>query len=665
MRPQINRLPADTPKGLAGGAIDRARPVHFHLDGRLVTGYAGDTVLSAVLASGMDTLGTHLDQRIGLTHAASPAISHAALAADPQRALAMERTPALDGAEFVTLAGRQPWSWARLFQPGRSLGLNLDDPHTLERPWQAIDGTRQAARDVVIVGGGVAGLSAALTAARAGLAVALIEASPVLGGYSGLFGTQDGEDTPEAAMARLAGEVQANPAIAVHLASEVFSLRRGLVRAHRIVSADGTAQGSVIDIPADRIVLATGAGERLPLFAGNRLPGVSSALETYELASRYGIWFGRSLVLATASNAPYRLAILARDIGIAVETILDSRPHPNSRFIDFAKAYGIRQLTGALPVEVHANKAGSRLAIHADRGDPFATEHFVACGGWQPNLTLWHIAGGGSRWNPASHRIEPMGTLDGIALAGSAAGYLTRQGCIQSGADAIDALLGRERRPVADPIIDPLYETPDGTLDDEKERTTASITYLDAGSSLLTRPTPAPRRWRDAFRPTKIPELPALSEASQPLTLGTIAAGVTLGLIPPQSAGVVAQERVALIPLTHEALSESPAPALPATDDDIPDFLQDRFGPDARVETILPQDDRRLDPGALIFTDADVLEPLSAVGVVLRTTPKGIRALLDIDAIHGGRTLFVHDHGQWVPIGLFSQIAQPLPSETA
>lgn len=650
MRPQINRLSADTPKGLAGSAIDRTRPLQFHLDGRLVSGFAGDTVLSAVLASGIDTAGSHLDHRVGLTHAAAPPIAYATQADNRQRALPMHRTPALDGAEFVTLGGRRSWSWTRLFQPGRTLGLDLDDPHAFGRPWLSAEGTRQDVRDVVIVGGGVAGLSAALTAARSGLTVTLIEASPQLGGHSGLFGTQDGEDTPEAAMARLATEVLTNPAITVHLSTEVFSLRQGMVRAHRVEMADGRARGNVIDIEAGRIVLATGAGERLPLFAGNRLPGVSGALETYELASRYGIWPGRTLVLATASNAAYRLAVLARDIGVPVEAIIDSRPRPNSRFIDFSRAYGIHQITGTVPVEIRANTAGSRLSIVLDGGDPLTAERLVACGGWQPDLTLWHVAGGASRWNDALSRLEPVGALAGIALAGSAAGYFTRQGCIQSGADAIDALLGRERRPLADPIIDPLYETPDATLVDHGELAAAAPTYLDAGPSLLTRPAPPPRHWYDVFRPRGMAELPALSEASHPLTLETIAAGVTLGLIPPRSAGIVAQERVALIPLTPEAAPAAIALPLADGEAEIPDFLQDRFGPDARIHTILPQDGRRLGAGALIFADADALEPLAAVGVVLRTTGAGIRALLANDAIHDGAALFVRDHGQSVAI---------------
>src|SRR5690606_12108726 len=126
---------------------------------------AGDTVLSAALASGVDTLGEHGKLPIGLTPETTPAIAYASLAADPQHALPMARTPALNGAEFVIVGkGRKPGPLARLFQPGRTLGVQLDDPHALDRPWRGYEGISEPGGDVIVIGGGVAGMSAALAA---------------------------------------------------------------------------------------------------------------------------------------------------------------------------------------------------------------------------------------------------------------------------------------------------------------------------------------------------------------------------------------------------------------------------------------------------------------------------------------------------------------------
>ncbi|SMQ61150.1 sarcosine oxidase subunit alpha [Devosia lucknowensis] len=646
MRSQPNRLPETAPKGFGGAAIDRQKPLRFRLDGRIISGFAGDTVLSAALASGVDTLGTHRSSPIGLTLRAAPAISHASLASDPQRALPMARTPAQDGAEFVTLAGKHRGGLARLFQPGRTLGMVLDDQHALDRPWRAVGASDGPNADLLVVGAGVAGMAAALAGARAGLSVILAEANPHLGGHSGLFGTLDGEDSPEESVARLAAEVGASPAITVLPSTQVFSLRTGLARAHRIETQSGAVQGRVIDIRAPRIILATGSLERLPVFPGNRLPGVVATLDAYELATRYGVWAGQSALVATSSSPAYRLAMLASDAGIAIGRIFDSRPGPASRFIEFSRAYGMVQSTDAVPERAVLARAGGTLAVHTRRSEtPHSAERLLVCGGWQPDLTLWHVAGGASHWHQGHARLEALGTLDAIVLAGSAAGYFSRRGCIQSGSDAIDHLLGRERRRVDDPRIDPLYETPDGTpgvTDDDAE---AAPSYLDGGDSLLLRPAPPRRRMSLPFRPRRQAGVFALSEAAHPLAVCDVAAGVDLGLIPPEAAGIVAQERVALVPLS--SAEEAVAPELPDTrpDTDVPNYLRGRFGPDARLVRLRPGEPRSFDPGALVYRSSDLGTPTDAVGVVLRETPEGTVALISAAASAIALPVTVRDKG--------------------
>ncbi len=647
MRPQINRLPAGTAKGFAGAVIDRSRPIQFRLDGRIISGFAGDTVLSAALASGVDTLGERRDSPMGLTPRATPAISHASLANDPQRALPMARTPAQDGADYVTLGVKRRGPFARLFQPGRTLGLLLDDLHALDRPWRTVAGVAGPSAELLVVGGGVAGMAAALAGARSGLSVILVEASAYLGGQSGLFGTQEGEDAPEDSMTRLASEVAANAAITTLTATRVFSLRAGLARAHQVDLSQGTAQGRVIDIAATHVVLATGSLERLPIFSGNRLPGVIGTLDAYELAFRYGVWQGRSAVVATSSNPAYRLAMLASDAGMTIGRILDSRPDPASRFIAFSRAYGMVQSPGTVPASASIGRAGGSLSIHSDRADAPAllTDRLLVSGGWQPDLTLWHVAGGASLWHHGRGRLEAIGQREGIVLAGSAAGYLTRLGCIQSGSDAIDQLLGRNRRAVEDPQIDRLYETPDAPAGIAPEEPDAPPAYLDGGLAMLQRPAPMKRRIPWPFRPRREAGLLVLSEAPQPLAVCDIAAGVDLGLIPPAAAGIVAQERVALVPLSRQ--NEDTATLAPTAEsaDPVPPYLRGRFGRDAQVVLLVCDEPRQFDPGALIYPGSDNHHPLQAVGVVLRQGETGPIAIVATQAIAAGRPVAVRDKG--------------------
>lgn len=648
MRSQINRLPADTARGFGGTSIDRSRPLNFALDGRLISGFAGDTVLTAALASGIDTLGLYRGFPIGLTLRASPAISYRGLTGDPQRALPMANTPAIDGAEFVTLGGEKMSPLARLFQAGRTLGLPLDDPQALHQPWRRLPGRMQDGADLLVVGGGVAGMSAALAGARAGLRVTLIEESLQLGGNLGLFGTQDGEESPDRCVERLTGDIAASGAVTVLLASRAISIRPGLVRVHRVSGEEGDARSEVIDLVAPRVVLATGTLERLPIFSGNRLPGVTGSLEAYALASRFGIWPGEHATVATGANPAYRLATYARDAGITLERILDSRPSPSSRFIEFSRAYGIIQSPGTAPVSATIARAGGRLTVRIDQPDHGAilTERLLVGGGWQPDLTLWHVAGGTSQWDQAVHGLRASGTLDQIVLAGSAAGYVTRQACLRSGEVALDRLLGRKSGEIEDPVIAAIYETPDAPPHIADPVPEAAPAFLDGGRQLLQRPAPPSEKASFLTRRKRYSALAALSESPRPLAICDVAAGVGLGLIPAEAAGIVAQERVALVPLLAADADSMPKDDSPPGPDSVPPYLLGRFGDDARVVRVILREKRLLDTGALIYRSSDGGRPTDALGVILRSSPDSTTALVAASVAMAGRAVSVHDQGR-------------------
>lgn len=657
MKGQPNRLDVDRQHQLQGSAIDRNRPLQFRLDGRIVTGFAGDTVLTALLACGVDTIGQRGGAALALSQRHAPTVSFAALAGDPQRALPMERTPATDGAQYVTTARKMRSNpLARLLRRGgRSLNIDLDRSDALSRPWIGSPAEAGPETDLVVVGGGVAGLSAALAAAKHGLRVTVIEATPTLGGTSRLFGTLEGEQTPDEQVTRLTAAIAKADAITVLTCAEVFALRPGVVRLHHVDLPDGIPAGRVVEIRAPHIVLATGSLERLPIFPGNRLPGAIGALEAFELAHRYGIWAGTSALIATSSSPAYRLAMLATDAGITVPRIIDSRPHPQSRFIEFSKAYGITLAAGTIIASAATAPEGRGLVAMPQvaiggfsRAElPLPVDRLVVCGGWQPDLTLWHMAGGQSTWNAARTRLEARGELAGIALAGAAAGWLARGACVASGSDAVDALIGRQRRAVEEHLIDPIYETPDapapiGEVQDE----VAPPAYLDGGWRHIERPRLKASRW-----PGWLPFAPAppgwsLADTPQPLDIADIAAGVQLGAIPAASAGIVAQERVAMVVLASAdegQVQRAPVP-LP------PPYLHDRYE-GATLWFVMPREARALDVGALIYRDADETDPLRAIGVVVRLVEGKAIALV---AGHQDQAASVREPGRAVGIRLIA-----------
>ncbi|QDZ09651.1 FAD-dependent oxidoreductase [Devosia ginsengisoli] len=662
MKGQPNRLGTGRQHHFHGSAIDRSKPLHFRLDGRVISGFAGDTVLSAALASGIDAVGRRDGALLALSSRHAPSISFAALAGDHQRALPMERTLATDGADYLTTARKTKGNpVTRLLRRyGRSLAIDIDRPDALARPWLGTPAAPGPEADLVVVGGGVAGLSAALAAAKRGLRVVLAEASPLLGGKSRLFGTQEGEETPDQAIARLSAAVAKSDAITVLTSAEAFALRPGVVRLHQVEMLDGTPGGRVIDIRARHIILATGALERLPLFPGNRLPGVVGTLEAFELAQLHGVWPGASALVATSSSPAYRLAMLATDAGITVPRIVDSRPRPQSRFIEFSKAYGITLAAGTLVASASSAPKGNglvampRLSMEGfSRPEPeLPVDRLVVSGGWQPDLTLWHMAGGESAWNGSSARLEPHNGPDGIVLAGSAAGWFSRSACLASGSDAVDVLLGRQRRLVEDRLIDPIYETPDAPapIGDEPDEAAQPV-FLDGGWRHIERPRKVESRWPGWLPFAPKPAGWSLADTPQPLDIADIAAGVQLGAIPAASAGIVAQERVAMVAVESGeddiGPSAGPLPLPPA-------YLAGRYE-GALPWLVAPNDKRLLDVGALIHANADETNPLKAIGVVLRIVDGKAIALI---AGRAGQAAWVREPGRAVSIRLVEPYRQ-------
>jgi sarcosine oxidase subunit alpha len=653
LKDQPNRLPSSA-RHFAGASIIRTRPLRFKFNGHTVSAFEGDTVFSALIASGFDAVGTRDGFPLALSQRHAPPIWPFAQQRSPAQALPMERTPVTAGAHYVT------WGAGGLSRVSavvgrlknvRSLGLDLDNAAVMQRPWLDGGTARSIATDAVIVGAGIAGMTAALALSKAGMQVTLVEARQQLGGHARLFGSQEGQETPDQSIARLVAAIAQDHTITVMLSTQAIAARPGAVRVHSVAVTKGEPVAETLDLRASRIVLATGVIERLPIFAGNRLPGVWPSLDAYDLAGQFGVWPGKTTLFATATSVAYRLAMLASDAGISVPRIMDARLDPQSRFVEFAKAYGITMANGTLAGEAKLATKDRQLSVLAQSSlhrssqpeTPLLADRLVLSGGWQPDLTLWHMAGGGSRWDPDSARLAPnLEGPRGIALAGSAAGYLSGHACLQSGKAAAAQLLGRRRITVEERLIDPIYETPDGPAPvAQPAQDSAAPAFLDSGQSYIERPAQEKSPWPAWVPFIKRPPAWSLADTPQPLALGDIAAGTQLGAIPPESAGIVAQERVALIAIEDE---QPASPITAATDaaPAVPHYLGGRFGPDSVTHGLVPAEQRRLEIGALIYADADETDPFKAIGVVIRAGANGSEALLAAQAL-ARKTAYVRE----------------------
>lgn len=122
-------------------------------------------------------------------------------------------------------------------------------------------GEQELNKSILVVGGGVTGMSAALEAARAGYPVHLVESSSQLGGhaanYSGCIPYRSPYNAPQANPAlQLAGEVESNGQITVHLGSRVAATSGAPGRFSVTLASESGAEGDSFSVGA--IIQATG-----------------------------------------------------------------------------------------------------------------------------------------------------------------------------------------------------------------------------------------------------------------------------------------------------------------------------------------------------------------------------------------------------------------------
>ncbi|MCZ4091790.1 sarcosine oxidase subunit alpha family protein [Sinorhizobium psoraleae] len=459
----------------AGGLVDRSRSLSFSFDGRPLRGFAGDTLASALLANDQMLVGRsfkyHRPRGIVSAGSSEPnalvtigsgarsdpntkatvAELYAGLTARSQNrwpslgfdiGAVIDRFSPFLGAGFYYKTFMWPAQlWERLYEPliRRAAGLGRAmlerDPETYEKSW--------AHCDLLVVGGGPAGLIAALTAGRAGLRVILADEDFRLGG-SLLSEMQPIDGAPAHVFAdRAVAELQALPNVTLLPRTTVFgwyddNVFGAVERVQKHVAEPSAKLPTerVWRIVARRALLATGAEERPLVFGGNDRPGVmmAGALSTY--ANRYGVAAGRSVAIFTNGTAGYRAARDLHAKGIAIAAIVDSRAAAAD-----AAPEGVRVIRSASVVDTRGRLRVSGLVVERS-----GFEELVACdavgmsGGWSPVIHLACQRGAKPVWSEALSAFVAPDVGGGLRVAGSANGVYTLSGCLGDGAAKASAI---------------------------------------------------------------------------------------------------------------------------------------------------------------------------------------------------------------------------------
>ncbi len=469
-----------------GQLIDRSKPIAFTFNGNRFVGYQGDTLASALLANGQTLVGRsfkyHRPRGIVASGAEEPNalvnLGSGSRFEPNQRATTTElfegleaksqnHWPSLEfdfGAINAKLSRFLPAgfyyktfihpraAWKHIFEPviRQSAGLGAapskPDADRYEHFYAYVD--------VLIVGGGMAGLTAALEAGKAGAKVLLVEQTSQFGGRSLVDGDAiDGAPVDEW-IAQTLNALEAMPNVTLRkrmMGTGVYDHGYALAYervADHLPGAD-LPRHRLWRIRARQIIAATGAVERPLAFAGNDIPGVMLAGAVRDYVSLYGVSPGDRTVIVTNNDDAYRTAIALREAGLDVPAIIDARNMSTGALADQARALGIRVEVGRGVGKVLGGKAVTGVAISPQAGEgavieTIECECIAMSGGWSPVVHLWSHCGGKLTWNEelAHFRPDPERpptSADGkgfVICAGSASGALLSDECL---ADAFDA----------------------------------------------------------------------------------------------------------------------------------------------------------------------------------------------------------------------------------
>jgi heterotetrameric sarcosine oxidase alpha subunit len=509
-------MKVEQPNRLAdGGRIDRGWPLAFTFDGIGYHGYAGDTLASALLANGVKLVGRSFKyhRRRGI-YSAGPEepsalvqLRHDAHTEPDSRATMIElfdgleadsqnRWPSLAfdlraiNQKFAALmpAGfyYKTFMWPPKFwmfyerQIRKAAGLGLA-PRAVDPDHYAFE---YAHCDVLVVGSGPAGLSAALAAARTGARVVLADERAELGG-SALWEQNTIGGLPAADwVAGTLAELAACPNVRCLPRSTAFGCYdHNLVAiAERVTDhlADSPAhlpRQRLIHLRTQRVVLAAGSIERPLVFADNDKPGVmlASAIRTY--VNQYAVLPGERIAIFTNNDDAYRSAFDARRAGAEGVTIIDSRNSVDPALVAKAREAGITHFGHACIAAVNGNAVESIEVVSRDgaRLARVGCDVLGSSGGWTPTVHLYSQSGGKLRFDDALSAFVPDTARAAIAAAGAANGEFTLAGALAQGrAAGEDAALragfaftasvgdiAPVCEPEAPPRIEPLWQAPD------------------------------------------------------------------------------------------------------------------------------------------------------------------------------------------------------------
>ena len=458
------------PNRLSGGQIDRTKSLNFQFDGKTYTGFAGDTLASALLANDVRLMGRSfkyhrprgpmtagseepnaiVELRTGAaqepnTRATTAELFDGLVAKSQNRwpSLAFDAMAINDRLSNFLTAGFYyktfMWPaafWEKLYEPiiRKAAGLGTlshePDPDCYDKGFLHCD--------VLVIGAGPSGLAAALTAGRAGAQVILADEDFRMGGRLNAETFGIGDQSASDWAAQMVAELASMPNVRLMTRTTVMGAYDhgiyGLVERvtdHLPQSPTGKPRQILWRVYSKRAILAAGATERPIVFENNDRPGIMLAASLRSYANRWAVTPAHQVAVFTNNDDGHRTAIDLAQLGLET-TVIDTR--------DTAKSLGdYETIAGGQIVQTHGRLGLKSIDVRLTSGGTRTINvgALGVSGGWNPNVHLTCHQRGRPAWDETLHAFVPAGTLPaGMTVAGAANGQMTTQSALETGMQA-------------------------------------------------------------------------------------------------------------------------------------------------------------------------------------------------------------------------------------
>ncbi|MGB3390519.1 MAG: sarcosine oxidase subunit alpha family protein, partial [Pseudaminobacter sp.] len=271
---------------------------------------------------------------------------------------------------------------------------------------------------VLVLGGGAAGIAAALAAAETGVRVILCDEQAEFGGAlrfeaGATIDGSDGWSWAQESIARLAAmdNVRLLPRTTAfgYYAQNFVGLTERLT--DHLANPEASAPRERLwQVRAKRVILAAGAIERHMVFADNDRPGIMLASAARAYLNHYGVAVGRQVGIYTANDSAYAAAIDLKKADVGIAAIVDLRDNPSGPLVEEARALGIEINHGRAVIRTGGRLRISSMTVQPKNGGgerKIAVDALLMSAGWTPSVHLFSQSRGKVAFDEETKRFLP------------------------------------------------------------------------------------------------------------------------------------------------------------------------------------------------------------------------------------------------------------------